>query len=406
MTRLHQVPVAEYAKRAGMDLDQVLISLWDAGLDYLSGPDSAVRVRDARRVERALGLGSYRDINTVDYWTQALNVSRSQLAEYLSTLGFTLAPESRTMPKGAIAAIHRSNSATGPVEPRAIEELAPIPPRRPQPIHWLVIGKPRNVQPLDASQANAIHWALVEDFAPTEDPISPAGLRDAALLESAMARPQVSLGSTLKYPSVEMGAAAMLHSLIQNHPFHNGNKRTALVCLLVMLDENGLTLDCNQEELFRITLRTASHGLLPPGFEYDQRADREVLYLADWVKHNSRLVRKGERPLKWHELRAILRRFGCRLDMAHVGNRMNIRRDVEVRSRLSRSTRLKTLRTQTWYGGEGSEVELNSLNALRHDLQLDDEHGIDSEIFYGDSKTPLDAFIAQYRKTLSRLAKL
>ena len=42
-------------------------------------------------------------------------------------------------------------------------------------------------------------------------------------------RPQTGLGTIDKYPTIEQKAAALLHSLIKNHAFHNGNKRTALV---------------------------------------------------------------------------------------------------------------------------------------------------------------------------------
>ena len=64
-----------------------------------------------------------------------------------------------------------------------------------------------------------------------------------SLLSSACARPHVALGSTEKYPTVFSKAAALFHSLTKNHAFHNGNKRTALVTLLSMLQRNDYYLD-------------------------------------------------------------------------------------------------------------------------------------------------------------------
>lgn len=66
-----------------------------------------------------------------------------------------------------------------------------------------------------------------------------AGLRDAALLESAVAAPQASFGGEplLKDP-IEI-AAAYLFYLCRNHPFVDGNKRTALASCLVFLETNG-----------------------------------------------------------------------------------------------------------------------------------------------------------------------
>lgn len=68
-------------------------------------------------------------------------------------------------------------------------------------------------------------------------------LRDTALLESAIAAPQASFGGKpLITDPVEM-AAAYLFYLCRNHPFVDGNKRTALACCLVFLEANDLLPD-------------------------------------------------------------------------------------------------------------------------------------------------------------------
>ena len=70
-----------------------------------------------------------------------------------------------------------------------------------------------------------------------------AGLRDEALLESAVAAPQATMmGEPLLTKPVEL-AAAYLFYLCRNHPFVDGNKRTALATCLVFLSENGLLPD-------------------------------------------------------------------------------------------------------------------------------------------------------------------
>jgi death-on-curing protein len=70
-----------------------------------------------------------------------------------------------------------------------------------------------------------------------------AGLRDAGLLESGVAAPQASFGGEplIKDP-IEI-AAAYLFYLCRNHPFVDGNKRTALAATLVVLVRNGLLAD-------------------------------------------------------------------------------------------------------------------------------------------------------------------
>jgi death-on-curing protein len=69
-----------------------------------------------------------------------------------------------------------------------------------------------------------------------------AGLRDLALLEAALAQPEASFaGEWLHRDHYEMAAAYAYH-LCRNHPFTDGNKRTALAAALVFLELNGITI--------------------------------------------------------------------------------------------------------------------------------------------------------------------
>ena len=89
------------------------------------------------------------------------------------------------------------------------------------------------------------------------------GLRDAALLESAVAAPQATMfGKPLLADPIDV-AAAYLFYLCRNHPFLDGNKRVALATCLVFLSENGLlpseTLDADAWE--RLMLDVAASRL-------------------------------------------------------------------------------------------------------------------------------------------------
>jgi death-on-curing protein len=90
-----------------------------------------------------------------------------------------------------------------------------------------------------------------------------AGLRDQALLESAVAAPQATMMGTPMFSDPVEIAAAYLFYLCCNHPFVDGNKRTALATCLVFLSENGLLpeekLDTDAWE--RLTLDVASSVL-------------------------------------------------------------------------------------------------------------------------------------------------
>ena len=72
-----------------------------------------------------------------------------------------------------------------------------------------------------------------------------AGLRDNGLLESAVAAPQASFGGEVLIKNAVEIAAAYLYYLCGNHPFVDGNKRTALAACLVFLEGNGLLPDAD-----------------------------------------------------------------------------------------------------------------------------------------------------------------
>jgi len=91
-----------------------------------------------------------------------------------------------------------------------------------------------------------------------------AGVRDFGLLESALAQPEASFaGEWLHHDLYEMAAAYAYH-LCQNHPFVDGNKRTALACALVFLELNGLTIHDPPGLLRGAMLRVASGKMSKP----------------------------------------------------------------------------------------------------------------------------------------------
>ena len=79
------------------------------------------------------------------------------------------------------------------------------------------------------------------------------GVRDVGLLESALSRPQATFGGQELYPDLWGKAAALMQSLIQNHPFVDGNKRTALAATGIFLELNGHTLTAGNEEALEFT---------------------------------------------------------------------------------------------------------------------------------------------------------
>jgi death on curing protein len=85
-----------------------------------------------------------------------------------------------------------------------------------------------------------------------------AGLRDRGALESAVAQPEASFGGEELYPDLSTKAAALGHSLIQNHPFVDGNKRVGHAAMEVFLLLNGYEIDASVDEQEKIIIDVAS----------------------------------------------------------------------------------------------------------------------------------------------------
>lgn len=84
-----------------------------------------------------------------------------------------------------------------------------------------------------------------------------SGLRDDGLLESGVARPQ-NLAAYEQKISVASLSAAYAWGLLRNHPFVDGNKRTALAAMVVFLELNGWELGCSEAEETGMVLRAAA----------------------------------------------------------------------------------------------------------------------------------------------------
>ncbi len=81
------------------------------------------------------------------------------------------------------------------------------------------------------------------------------GVKDLNLLRLAIGRPQMSVGFQDAYKSIFDKAAAMFHSIINNHPFLDGNKRTSLFSAVLFLAYNGWSVEFKRKEAVKFTMR-------------------------------------------------------------------------------------------------------------------------------------------------------
>ena len=91
-----------------------------------------------------------------------------------------------------------------------------------------------------------------------------SGLRDTALLESALASAFATFDGIELYPTIEEKAARIGASLIGNHAFVDGNKRIGMLVFLTFLEINGVTLAIDNTDIITVGLATAAGEMKYP----------------------------------------------------------------------------------------------------------------------------------------------
>ena len=105
-----------------------------------------------------------------------------------------------------------------------------------------------------------IHDAWVAAYWAFDEPLRHNEYRSRALIESAVNRPMQSAFGMEIHPTILDKAAALFHSLITNHPFTNGNKRTAVVTIDLYLLANDYCLVLGELEMYQLAKQTAQHN--------------------------------------------------------------------------------------------------------------------------------------------------
>ena len=100
------------------------------------------------------------------------------------------------------------------------------------------------------------------------------GVRDLGLLQSAVARPQAVFDGEVLYGDIYRKAAALLESLVNNHPFVDGNKRTGITSAALFLQLNNYKLTASNQEVEKFVLSVASGG-------------KTFAAIADWFEKNT-----------------------------------------------------------------------------------------------------------------------
>jgi death-on-curing protein len=118
-----------------------------------------------------------------------------------------------------------------------------------------------------------IHADLIQRYGGT------FGIRDEKLLDSSLAQAKARWGGLYLHKSIFDKAAAYGFHLCRNHPFVDGNKRTALIVMDIFLQKNGWELIASEEDTYTMIMRLADGGI-------------SKIELSFWLKENCRRLKK------------------------------------------------------------------------------------------------------------------
>lgn len=254
------------------------------------------------------------------------------------------------------------------------------------------------------------HYLIIDHFYQNLDGegIGGIGPRDENMLLSAISRQNSSFGSLTKWTNDFDICATLFFGLIKNHPFHDANKRTALLTLLYHLWKLQRVPDTEYRELEHLALRVASNSLdeYAAYKSFKNKPDSEVKFIADFLRRNTRKIDRQIGMITYRELNSILKGFGCRLDNPWK-NRIQIitTKETEYRDMFLRKQKYReeVKIGEIDFPGWTKEVGKSVLTKARKLTKLTPEDGIDSEVFFRDAR-PLGALIDRYKGPLQRLA--
>ncbi|ACB24740.1 death-on-curing family protein [Methylobacterium radiotolerans JCM 2831] len=248
------------------------------------------------------------------------------------------------------------------------------------------------VEPMDVLRS---HYVVV-DFCLSEgigEGVGGIGPRSFDLLISAVDRQFVSFGSQLKWSTPHEKISTLVYGLVKNHPFHDTNKRTALIVLLYAFYKFNTYVVAEKSEVEDALVYLAEDSLhLLDGYEdFENQEDAPIRFFAEYLRKNTRHIDKKQYLITYRELDRRLRSHG----FAVVDPDRNYADIIDLKS----GNRICKIGFPGWSRQMGKGDIRKVLDAC----ELTPENGVDAQVFFFDAD-PVFAFASEYRAQISSLA--
>lgn len=246
------------------------------------------------------------------------------------------------------------------------------------------------------------HYLLVDYFYSEGQDMGGVGPKSIDLLSSAIARQVAGFGGKRKWIDDFDICATLYYGLIKNHPFHDCNKRTALLTALYYLQQIRRIPTVKLSELEKLTLSVAESKLneFNDWRKYSKLDDPEIRFISNYFRKNTRALDKRYYAITYRHLNEILHKNGYRLDN-QKGAYIDVVVDTEKGFFIKKTTTKRI--GQIGFQGWNKIVSPIAIRQVRKLTNLTDEYGADSQTFINGSEIMYD-LIETYQKPLRRLA--
>lgn len=225
------------------------------------------------------------------------------------------------------------------------------------------------------------------------------------VLHSTLYRQHISSGATAKWTNEFDICATLVYGIIQNHVFHDANKRTAFLSALLYLKNCNRTPSVSHKEFEDFFVDIASRNLKKYSryrqLIKDRDPDPEVKMISYYLKTNTRMIDKRFYSITYRELKRILNKFDCDIDNPDR-NYIDVYKIIKVK-KFFKTVNEKRKVAEIGFPSWGKPVGREAIKTVREKCGLTTDNGIDSQVFF-KGLDDVESLIAHYQEPLRRLA--
>lgn len=227
------------------------------------------------------------------------------------------------------------------------------------------------------------HYLICDHFFKLGEGIAGFGPKDFGLLSSAIGRQLASAGGAFVHSDLWEIASSLIFGIINDHPFHDGNKRTAFLSSVFFMMEHAYVPDVEITEVEDFMVEIADF----------KRANGRHMEIREIAPRFKTMFRRQDNRMSYivtfNELKSLLNNHGCSIDSPN-GNFINVYKGPERVAQIG-------------FPGWSREVSRSAISTVRKSTGLTPENGVDAQVFFKGAD-PLSTLIGVYEEPLKRLA--